>query len=342
MIEIERGNLLESDSEALVNTVNTVGVMGKGIALQFKQAFPENFQAYAKACKEGDVRIGHMFIFETGGMLNPKLIINFPTKSHWRANSKIKYIELGLENLMKEIEKREIRSITIPPLGCGNGGLDWTIVKPLIEQAFENSPDVHVRLFEPVGTPEAKKMPVRTNKPKMTIARALLIKLMDNYKSLDYRRTLLETQKLAYFLQVSGQNLRLEFKAAHYGPYANNLNKVLEIMEGHFIRGYGDSQKPDAELDLLEEGLSKAEKFLDDHPDAVERLDLVTKLIEGFETPYGLELLATVHWLSKKEGIESEDAILREIRSWNPRKAKLMKPWHVATAHERLIQYQWI
>lgn len=342
MIEEAKGNLLEADAEAIVNTVNTVGVMGKGIALQFKQAWPENFKAYAKACKEGKVEPGRMFVFELGGMVNPRFIINFPTKRHWRQKSRIEDVERGLKALVETIREHDIRSVAVPPLGCGNGGLAWSEVRPMIEQAFAELPDVRVLLFGPHGAPDARAMPVRTKPAKMTEARALFIKLMEQYSSLHYRRTLLEVQKLAYFLQEAGQNLRLKYQAGHYGPYADNLNKVLEVMEGHFIRGYGDSQKPDAEIDLLPGAVEQANRFLSAHAEAQERLKAVSRLIEGFETPYGMELLATVHWLAHRQGVNGPEAARERVQSWNPRKARLMKPRHIEKAWERLASQHWV
>jgi O-acetyl-ADP-ribose deacetylase (regulator of RNase III) len=149
MIEEAAGNLLQADVEALVNTVNCVGVMGKGIALQFKRAWPENFRRYAKACNVGGVIPGRMFIFETGGMVNPKYIVNFPTKRHWRDKSRIEDIESGLKALVEDVKRLGIRSIAVPALGCGNGGLDWEDVAPLIDKAFEALPEVTVLLFSP-------------------------------------------------------------------------------------------------------------------------------------------------------------------------------------------------
>jgi len=143
------GNLLEADTEALVNAVNTVGVMGKGLALQFKQAFPENYRAYAAACKRGYVRAGEMFVTEAQTPEGRRLIINFPTKGDWRSKSKIADIEAGLDALVSEIRARSIRSIALPALGCGLGGLDWEAVRPLIESAFARLPDVRVLVYLP-------------------------------------------------------------------------------------------------------------------------------------------------------------------------------------------------
>jgi O-acetyl-ADP-ribose deacetylase (regulator of RNase III) len=348
MIELTRGNLLEAPAEALVNTVNCVGYMGKGIALQFKQAFPANFKHYETACHAGDMVPGKMMIHDNGGLVNPRYIINFPTKRHWKGKSRIEDVESGLKALVADVQRLGIRSIAVPPLGCGLGGLEWRVVRPMIEQAFASLPDVQVLLFEPAGAPEAKAMPVRTERPHMTPARALFIKLMDAYSALDYSRSLLEVQKLAYFLQEAGEPLRLNYEAGHYGPYAPNLNKVLEVMEGHFIRGYGDSQKPDAEIELLSGAVEEASIFLADKRDSLARLDQVADLIEGFETPYGMELLATVHWVAHYGGRQGEapavdmDAAIDVVHAWNPRKQNIFKPDHIRAAWMQLAQRGWM
>lgn len=348
MIELTRGNLLEAPVEALVNTVNCVGYMGKGIALQFKQAFPANFKRYEEVCHSGEMVPGKMMIHDNGGLVNPRYVINFPTKRHWKGKSRIEDIESGLSALVADVQRLGIRSIAVPPLGCGLGGLEWRVVRPMIEQAFARLPDMQVLLFEPAGAPEARTMPVRTERPRMTPARALFIKLMDAYSALDYSRTLLEVQKLAYFLQEAGEPLRLKYEAGHYGPYAPNLNKVLEVMEGHFIRGYGDSQKPDAEIELLPGAVEEASAFLADKRDSLARLEQVADLIEGFETPYGMELLATVHWVAHHGGRQGEApatdvaAASKVVHSWNPRKQNIFKPDHIRVAWNQLAQRGWM
>lgn len=348
MINEASGNLLQADAEALVNTVNCVGYMGKGIALQFKQAFPDNFKAYENACHAHEVRPGHMFIYPTGSMLNPKYIINFPTKRHWKGKSKIEDIQSGLKALIEDVRRLGIRSIAVPPLGCGNGGLDWAVVRPMIEAAFAALPDVVVLLYAPHGAPDAKAMPVATTRPVMTPARALFIKLMEQYSALDYRRTLLEVQKLAYFLQEAGEPLRLKYEAGHYGPYAANLNKVLERIEGHFMRGYGDSQKPDAEIELLPGVVDEADNVIAGQPESQVRLKRVSDLINGFETPFGMELLATVHWVTQhpaKPGEEpacDSDAVVKAVHNWNVRKKRTFKPEYVRVAWRQLAEQGWI
>lgn len=348
MIELAKGNILEADAEALVNTVNCVGFMGKGIALQFKQAYPANFKAYESACHAGQVVPGRMFLFDNGRLINPRYVVNFPTKRHWRGKSRIGDVRAGLKALIDDVRRLGVRSIAVPPLGCGLGGLDWRDVRPMIEDAFSEAPDVKVLLFEPVGTPAAKAMPVGTARPRMTAARALFIKLMDAYAALEYSRTLLEVQKLAYFLQEAGEPLRLNYEAGHYGPYAANLNKVLELMEGHFIRGYGDSQKPQAEIELLPGAVEEATEFLADKSESLARLERVADLIEGFETPYGMELLATVHWVAHRGGPKSDTkaagvaAAIGQVHAWNPRKQQVFKPDHIRTAWSHLTQQGWM
>jgi O-acetyl-ADP-ribose deacetylase (regulator of RNase III) len=343
MIKLTQGNILEADVEALVNTVNCVGIMGKGIALQFKQAFRGNLQAYANACRNGEVKPGRMFIFPTNKMFNPKYIINFPTKRHWKEKSKLEYIEQGLNALVTEVHRLGLKSIAIPPLGCGYGGLKWREVRNLIETAFDQLPDVQVLLFEPRGTPEAESMPVDPKKPSLTRARSLLIKLLEQYAIPGYRLSLLEIQKLAYFLQVSGEPLRLQYVKQKYGPYAENLHFVLQRLEGHYIRGYGD-RSVKASIRLLNSACEEADTFLADDSEAFQRLERVKKLIEGFETPYGMELLSSVHWVASAddEPAKTAEQAVEQIFAWNTHKRKTFKASHVHKAWQRLFEHNWL
>jgi O-acetyl-ADP-ribose deacetylase (regulator of RNase III) len=343
MIEHVSGNLLEANVEALVNTVNTVGIMGKGIALQFRQAFPENYQAYRSACERGEVEPGRMFVYHTGELTNPRHIINFPTKRHWKGKSKMADIESGLVALVNLVRAERIRSIALPPLGCGNGGLDWDEVRPKIVKAFESLPDVKVMIYAPEGAPAAEQMPVATKVPNMTEGRAALIGLLADYAVPGYRLTLLEVQKLAYFLQVAGEPLRLSFVKERYGPYAETLHHVLQRIEGHFIRGYGDRSK-DASIRLLPDAHDHANRFLEDHPATRQRLQRVSELIDGFETPYGMELLATVHWVAQENGLARSEArvAVDGVQSWSDHKKRTFRPEHIETAWQRLREQGWL
>lgn len=337
------GNLLEADVEALVNTVNTVGVMGKGIALQFRQTFPDNFTAYAAACKQGRVEPGAMFVTETGALTHPRYIINFPTKRDWRAKSKMEDIEAGLSALVAVVRERGIRSIAVPPLGCGNGGLKWSEVRPKIEAAFAELPDVRVLLYGPEGAPAAEKIKVETKRPDMTWGRAALIGLLAGYVIPGYNVTLLEIQKLAYFLQATGEPLKFQFVKAQFGPYAETVHHVLQRMEGHYLRGYGDRSR-DVTLRVLPDAAREADLILQEHPETRARTAKVFELVDGFETPYGLELLATIHWLAQTDEAvrHGPAAAVQGVQEWSPRKAGLFPAAHVEAAWNRLREQAWI
>jgi len=347
MVIESHGNLLQANADALVNTVNTVGVMGKGIALQFKQAYPHNFDVYRRACERGEFKPGRMLVVETG-QLQPRYIINFPTKRHWRGKARLADIDAGLPALVAAVRKYEIRSIAVPPLGCGNGGLRWSDVRPRIERAFADVPDVQVFLYPPEGTPAAATMPVATTPPRMTTARAILIHAARAYRALEFdlKLTLLEMQKLAYFLQAAGEgSLRLKFVAGTYGPYAENLYHALLRMEGHFIRGLGaGSRSPDVEITILSEALPIAAEALRVNGEAHARADRVVSLIEGFETPFGMELLATVHWVARQEPEAKTDLELAvaEVQRWSTRKKSLLRQHHITAAWRRLREQGWL
>jgi O-acetyl-ADP-ribose deacetylase (regulator of RNase III) len=341
-LELRKGNLLEADAEALVNTVNTVGVMGKGIALQFRKAFPENYEAYRKACERDEVIPGKMFVFETGQLTGPRLIVNFPTKRHWKSKTRIEDIETGLEDLVTVIRSAQIRSIAVPPLGCGNGGLEWSVVKPMIENALQPLEDVRVQLFEPVGAPPPDRQPVATKAPRMTRGRAALLAVLEAYRTdPGANLTRLVAQKMAYFLQVAGEPLRLSFKKGPYGPYAEAINHVLQRMEGHFVTGYGDRSSP-SDLQLDPSAVEKAHVYLSDDRSAQEHIERVSSLIEGFESPLGLELLATVHWVSQHGESSTPDDALKAMSQWTPRKREVFRPRHVTAAWERLEEEGWM
>jgi len=343
MIRHVNGDILEAPAEALVNTVNTVGVMGKGIALQFRQAFPENYRLYRAACERGEVKPGRMFVSPTGLLGNPRFIVNFPTKRHWKGKSLIEDIEAGLQDLVEVIRQEGIRSIAIPPLGCGNGGLKWSEVRPRIEGALQAVPQTEVLLFEPAGSPDPERMVVRTDPPKMNEWRAALLAILERYALPGYRITMLEIQKLLYFLQVAGEPLELRFVKAQYGPYAETVHHVLQRLEGHFIRGYGDRSR-EATIRLLPEAQEAARSFLEQHPRTHERIERVARLIEGFETPYGLELLSSIHWLAGEDEQVRRDvsAAESELHRWTERKGKLFQPHHVQVAWSQLREQGWI
>ncbi len=342
MIRYMTGDILRSEADALVNTVNCVGVMGRGIALQFKKAFPRNFEYYKNACDRGEVVPGKMFITERNALTAPRFIINFPTKRHWRGKSRIEDIESGLVDLRQQIEARGIRSIAIPPLGSGLGGLNWPDVRKRIEASLTGT-DAEIIVFEPGEAPDAQVMARSTEPPKMTTGRATLVTLMHRYLSglLDPFVTLIELHKLMYFMQEAGEPLRLKYKKHHYGPYAENLRHVLNQIEGHLVSGYADGGDiPGKQIELVPGAVAEAEALLQVHEDTHERFERVSRFVEGFESPVGLELLATVHWIVRQEAVTNVEEAIERTYAWNDRKRRFT-PRQIKLAFNRLVECGW-
>lgn len=325
MIRFTQGNLLEADAEALVNTVNTVGVMGKGVALMFKERFPENFKAYERACKDKRVRLGEVFATERKDLLGPKWIINFPTKGHWRYPSRIEWIQRGLVDLARFIREKNIRSVAIPPLGSGNGGLNWPEVKLVIMEALAGLEGVDIIIYEP--TAQYQNVAKRTGVEKLTVPRALIAELVRRYSILGIECTLLEVQKLAYFLERSVEVIGLDntfqfrFVANKFGPYSDRLKHMLDGLGGSYL--HCNKRLADAgPFEIIHFDSSKkarVDAFLTSPDAKIYRpaLEATTELIDGLESPFGMELLATVDWLIHHEGIAPKvDAIREALLSW--------------------------
>jgi len=344
MIHPSSGDVLTAPAEALVNTVNCVGVMGRGIALQFKNAFPNNYKQYAQACKRKEVQPGRMFITATGLLQGPRYIINFPTKRHWRGKSRLEDIEAGLVDLVRVIEDLGITSIAIPPLGCGLGGLAWPVVNSRIEASLAPLESVQIHLYTPISADSVKPAVITNNAPSMTPGRAALIGLMHRYLEglLDPFVSLLEVHKLMYFLQEANQPLKLRYTKAPYVPYAENLRHVFQAIEGHYLKGYGDGgDDPSKRLEIVDGAEQQALQFLADHPDTQARFRRVCDLVSGFETPFGLELLATVHWLHKHEHPSSLSELVQRFHAWSPRKQQF-SPRQIQIASSVLADQGWI
>ena len=352
MITYTHGNLLEARAEALVNTVNTVGVMGKGIALMFKERFARNFELYAAACKAKQVQTGRMFITETGELSGPKWVVNFPTKQHWRSPSKLEWVTEGLVDLRRFLLEHKVRSVAIPPLGAGNGGLDWALVREQIELALGDLADVDVFVFEPTST--YQNVAKRAGVEKLTPARALIAELVRRYWVLGMECSLLEIQKLAWFLERSIERhvpadnpLKLEFKAHVYGPYTPKLGFVLNDLDGSYLHcekrisdagpldviWFDDARKDVVQAYLRSEGKAYTQA-----------LEATAALIDGFESPFGMELLATVDWLLTREGVEPTVQAVREgLERWpvagaGKRKTRLFDDRAIGIALQRLTQ----
>lgn len=312
MIQYTTGNLLEAPAEAVVNTVNEIGVMGKGIALMFREAFPDNTKAYQEACRRGEVKVGRMLVTQNRALIGPRWIINFPTKRHWRHPSRLEWVREGLKDLVRVLRENEIRSIALPPLGCGAGGLEWTQVRGEIEQALGELPTVDVLVYEP--TAEYQNVPKQKGVEKLTPARALIAELVRRYSVLGIECSNLEVQKLAWFLHRMIKTFRLKdplklrFAADKYGPYADNLRHLLDGLDGSYL--HCEKRLSDAgpfdQIWFEESKREAVESFLRG-PSAsayLEALDRTADLIDGFESPLGMELLATVDWLISERRCE--------------------------------------
>lgn len=355
MIHYTEGNLLDADVEAVVNTVNTVGVMGKGIALMFKEAFPENFQRYEAACKAKEVQVGRMFVTERRELMGPKWIVNFPTKQHWRQPTKLEWVVEGLKDLRAFIGEKGVRSIAIPPLGCGNGGLEWSQVRPEIEAALDDLEGVDIVVYEP--TSKYQNVAKRTGVQKLTPARALIAELVRQYWVLGIECTLLEIQKLAWFLErnierLSPDNpLDLRFEANKYGPYANRLAHLLDALDGSYL--HCDKRLADAgPLDIIwfeEERKTYVQTYLkgQEAKPYLSALERTEEVIDGFESPLGMELLATVDWLLCREGCAATVPDIKAgLANWaggaeaGKRKLRLFDDRLIGLALERLVPFQ--
>ena len=344
MIQFTTGDMLQSKAEAFVNTVNTVGVMGKGIALQFKEAFPANYKVYAKACKNKELKPGELLaVHDTNLIYGDKYIINFPTKTHWRQPSKYEYIESGLKALQELIKKENIRSIAIPPLGCGNGGLDWGIVKPMMEK-YLNSLEAEIFIYEPNARIKTILQKQETKKEvKLTPARAQLLYALFAYESLGEYSSLFAANKLAYFLQRMGQPLRLDFKPYHFGPYALGVEKVLYTLNGVYLKGLEQQvAKAFEPLMLNYEKWPEVQAFIKKELKAEEtdRLDNLLKLISGFSSELSLEVLATTDFVLHEHPNYDLEETISAVRKWNNRKNNLFKDEYIRIAYDHLMEYR--
>jgi O-acetyl-ADP-ribose deacetylase (regulator of RNase III)/uncharacterized glyoxalase superfamily protein PhnB len=325
MILYKTGNLLDSEAQALVNTVNTVGVMGKGIALQFKTRFPNNYKLYAIACDAKEVQIGKLFITEEESLLNgKKIIINFPTKTSWRKPSEYSYIEEGLKELVKIIQERGIQSIAIPPLGAGNGGLDWNKVKLILEKHLFNV-DCEIHIYQPNKAIQEK---LKKERVRLTPARAMLLSLLFELVRHGEFVSEFAAEKIAYFLQRFGakEEFKLDFQPNFYGPYSGKVRHVLFYLNGSYIMGFSaKDKKPFDELSLIPDAEIEVNAFLAKPENAKFKtiVEMTKKHLYGFYSPFGLELLSTIDFLMTKKQLNSTEAVSAELENWSERKKTL-------------------
>ncbi len=350
MLTYTQGNLLDAPVDALVNTVNEIGVMGKGIALMFKEGYPEASAEYQREAKAGRVRVGKVLAVSSNRLVGPRWIIHFPTKRHWRNPSRLEWVRDGLRDLIHVIREKRIESVALPPLGCGNGGLDWGLVRREIEAAAAEMPDVDLLVFAP--TDQYQNTPKREGVEELTPARALIAELIRRYAVLGLECTNLEVQKLAWFLDRSIRSfglddpLKLTFVANRYGPYADRLRHLLNGLDGSYL--HCEKRLSDAgPLDLIwfeDAKRERLEGFLASEAAAayLPALERTSAVIDGFESPLGMELLATVDWLVFGGVEPTTSAVRQSLIEWpggrgaGRRKRQLLDDRLVELALERL------
>ena len=341
MIIFLTGDLLKANADALVNTVNTVGVMGKGIALQFKEAFPYNNKVYAQACKNRELAPGKLLsVWDSNLLYGKKLIINFPTKVHWRQPSEYEYIAQGLEALRELIKTENLKSIAIPPLGAGNGKLDWEKVKPMIINALQGLP-AEVQIYEPnAAIKEILQQQEATKAVKLTPARASLLYCLFAFESFGEYSSLFAANKLAYFLQRMGQDLKLDFKPHHYGPYAAGVEKVLYYLNGTYLKGLEQGQAmPFEPLKLNYEKWGPVNDYVQCMDDVnKDRLNQLLIFLKNFTSELSLEILSTVDFILAANPEYTLDEVSDAI--WTNRKKELFKRESVARAYYHMQKYK--
>lgn len=338
-ITFQRGDLFEIEADAIVNTVNCVGVMGKGVALEFKRRWPKNYLAYKRLCESKSLRPGKLFIYEQVDLLDsngPRFLVNFPTKDHWRSKSKIEYISEGLDALRHELELGAIKSIAMPPLGCGNGGLEWPIVRALIDEKLKGL-DANIVVLEPFV--ERDKLEHTDGASlELTFPRATLLKCLGDLEPIfggGFDR--LSLQKIVYFLQELGVPFGLNFSRNRYGPYSEKLKVAFAALEKQgAMKGFSEEEQMSH---VTKAGYAAADDFLQINSKDFEAGNTITKLshlIQGYESPYGLELLSTVHHLHAKENIHSIDAVVSAFHSWSELKKEKFSDSAIKNAYHRL------
>ena len=324
MIKYITGNILESKAEALINTVNTVGVMGKGIALQFKKAYHNNFKAYVEACKNKDIAIGKLLVSKDANLnTGEKYIINFPTKKDWRKPSEYSFIEAGLDDLINVLQEYNIQSVAIPPLGSGNGGLEWEKVKKIIHNKL-NHLNIEVIVYEPSAQ---IKEELKQQRVKLTDARALLLYVLyDLVKNEEYVSEF-SSEKVCYFLQRFGAKkyFKLQFTPYFYGPYSGKVRFVLNALNGSYLMGYSDmSKKPFEPLTLVADGYNSVKTYIESKPDLFAIAKKTIFFLTGFYSDFSLELLSSIDFIAEKENSLDKSIITEKLATWNDRKRSLI------------------
>ncbi|PSQ99060.1 MAG: hypothetical protein BRD51_02455 [Bacteroidetes bacterium SW_11_64_17] len=353
MIEITRGDLFAADVAALVNPVNGVGIMKRGLSRQFKTRFPENHEQYRAACAPDPLTPGTVLVHDRGGLFGdadrPRYILNVVTKQHWSDLSGRDHIETGVAEVAETVQARAIDSLAVPALGCGGGGLDWTDVRPILKSGLAPLADADTRVLlfaprssEPLDDTGADNAGRLSAAPALTQGRALLLLLLNVSRSGDEGPTIHTTHNLAYLLQCAGEPLRLRFEPDPHGLQAPGLDAVLRRMEGHFLdRTSADGRE---RLRPYSDAVSRAKASVSSTPEASARLDRTRQLIGDFLSDEGLKLLATVLWIVRHdpEARRAPTPVVRTVHDWSRRTATRFSAEQIAAAWTRLRKHGWL
>lgn len=322
MIRSTTGDILKSESQAIVNTVNCEGFMGKGIAYQFKLAFPKNFESYVTACKKGFLTPGKLHTF----LESNKIIINFPTKNKWREKSKYQFIEDGLIELKRTINDLKIKSISIPPLGCGNGGLDWKKVRETIIAELNDLDQVDILLYEPSQNYSSQP----TIEPSLSLSHYLIMQLKEELSKFSRFRL----QKSAFMVDFFREENYFKFNAHHYGPYSHSLDiiskQISEFQKFHSV------ETCSAKLMVAKKLQSK--NFYQAIDDTSPFIEKSAKFINSFRNDKSLELATSILYVIHTTKRTNTEQIINLIQSWSERKKALFSEQEILNQTEALIR----
>lgn len=327
MIKYTSGNILESETTAVVNTVNCEGFMGKGIAYQFKLKYPENNKEYTKLCRNNQFQIGNIFMFQEDN----KIILNFPTKDKWRKKSEYSFIEKGLETLRKTISENNIDSVSIPPLGCGNGGLKWEKVRLMIEEHLQDIAwDKQILIYEPLYNDNNQFKKKVKKAPKLSSSHILLMKFKMNL--IKFNKTRL--QKSAYLNNlISGQDY-FKFKGQNFGPYAHSidiLSRDIKEYQKHYNINTQEAYDKAYQVLISKNLNSKIDNFNSS-------LEKTIKIVNSISKDSELELLTTILFLIDDSGELNENQIINEFQNWNEHKRENFSSEMIESGIEKLLK----
>lgn len=357
MVNVLIGDMFKSKAQTLVNTVNCVGIMGKGIALEFKKRFPEMYEDYLRRCKAGQVKLGQPYLYRS---LLPPWVLNFPTKDHWRSVSKLEDIVRGLRYLERHYRAWGITSLAVPPLGCGYGQLEWRVVGPTLYRHLKRL-DIPVELYAPYGTPHEELQPTFLEQTpveekatasgdpasRMKPAWVALVKILDEIENERYHYPVGRTgfQKIAYFATESGIPTGLSYRRSSYGPYAPALKALItRLVNNGLIReerlGRMFAVKPGP---TFKDACLAYERDLADWKDTIEK---IADLFMRMRTQQA-ELAATVHFAAKdaaakKSEQPSESEVLSEVMSWKRKRRPPLNEADVAATIRGLSMLGWL